>query len=1121
MARMLRGAGQVGVGVSGACEAVVRTVQALAEEVEQDEEKSFVIMQDDLKNFYNEVSQLAIRDVIMQRVPALARLAKYLCEGPDHATVFYGLFHPMVKSVGVHMGSTLAAAFSAVVLAHHVEEWQRRWAEEQARAGAMCNQLRGLGAEQAHGAEESEAYDPFGELVFSQEDSAGMEREAREGEALTPTRAAAVEGVVERAGAGPEEASEAGAIGEDVYFEPQEGNYCGLHAGNMMLGGPRMTQRDMRRAAESVLQELQARGQGGVVSRDSLISENGDYDVEVVRVAIRAQSGITLERLRPADAVALVSRPEWVLDNFRALVHNGRYHFVAVRGRKGQLLWLDPREGPKKISFGQFVRLIQREDVTMLIPAAAAAGTGAVQVGAAAAEARVAPAALDATAANSARREQAASVMSDATAVAADAGRRGADGSAVAGRSAGVKLLVNYIDDGARVALWDATMSYLKYMFKHARRDGIFFQPEKSRFFVAERGRQTARHFVECVVAQPWWPLAGATREQFACQVKPLTRETRIDILGAAVAVDEAERTGFLAEKAAKAVQRIDQVCAHLGGPLSKQLLYALLAKSLGVQRVGHLLRSMDVEGPALEALMPLQRRIEQVLLQHLLPSGFDASAPTTLPELARAVAALPVRSGVGAGLQDMRRVAPCAAWAAQNESCELQAELRRKPVGGDDVAEARERVLMLLPELLRKQAGGLKHEWHVAAAEARVQKLCGRDEAAGLSQARLAHEVERFQRMRVAELVEETAKELQERGGAEQGDTVNMWCVSAMEKAAAGCSPLGIPRAGSAPEGYRFPDKEFEVLMAMWMGLPVGVRRPCPTAQCRQQADIWGVHGGMTCGGASEGHAVRSAMARRHNELAKQLWAALRTGGIPAMLEQQGWDGSKKRPGDVTCDSEPLGLPGRRTIFDTTVVAMQAPTRLATVVKALGTQITGRPWAWVDGKGDVRQAVDAAAAGARERKLRLYTDMTVEKVGDGPDIVRPAGVLMPDEKLFVVAVSALGALGPKVEALIDAIAECWFQRGAASSVGMARISICRSWRWSLWKSCVGAVATRMRAAEVVGCASRWGKQRLNCPEYGYAWAAGRRLRSGRWAVLTVVFGTQAVIFNLVAINNC
>ena len=202
------------------------------------------------------------------------------------------------------------------------------------------------------------------------------------------------------------------------------------------------------------------------------------------------------------------------VESFRALVHTGRHHFVAVRGRKGQLFWLDPREGPKKISFGQFVRLIQREDVTMLIPPVAAAGAGAAQAGPAAAEAHDAPAALDASGARAARMEHAASavVTPDASAVAADAGRRGPDEGAVAGGSAGVKLLVNYIDDGARVASWDATLSYLKYMFKHARRDGIFFQPEKSRFFVAERGQQTARHFVECVVAQSWWPLAGATR---------------------------------------------------------------------------------------------------------------------------------------------------------------------------------------------------------------------------------------------------------------------------------------------------------------------------------------------------------------------------------------------------------------------------------------------------------------------------------------------------------------------------------------------------------------------------------------------------------------------------------
>ena len=92
-----------------------------------------------------------------------------------------------------------------------------------------------------------------------------------------------------------------------------------------------------------------------------------------------------------------------------------------------------------------------------------------------------------------------------------------------------------------------------------------------------------------------------------------------------------------------------------------------------------------------------------------------------------------------------------------------------------------------------------------MAAAEARVQKLCGRDEAEGLSQARLAHEVEMFQRMSVAELVDDMAKELQERGGAEAGETVKLWRVSAMEKAVAGCSPLGIHGQGSRQRGIAF----------------------------------------------------------------------------------------------------------------------------------------------------------------------------------------------------------------------------------------------------------------------------------------------------------------------------
>ena len=134
---------------------------------------------------------------------------------------------------------------------------------------------------------------------------------------------------------------------------------------------------------------------------------------------------------------------------------------------------------------------------------------------------------------------------------------------------------------------------------------------------------------------------------------------------------------------------------------------------------------------------------------------------------------------------------------------------------------------------------------------------------------------------MRVAELVEETAEGVA-RAWWRRAGRYRQFVVR--ERHGKGCRRLqsfGHPTGRDRARGYRFSDKEFEVLMAMWMGLPVGVRRACPTAQSRQQADIWGVHGGMTCGGASEGHAVRSAMARRHNELAKQLWAALRAGGM------------------------------------------------------------------------------------------------------------------------------------------------------------------------------------------------------------------------------------------------
>jgi len=98
----LRRVGQVGVGVKGAVEAVVRVLQSKVTEIEQDKEVSRIVVQDDLKDFFDEVSQLAMRDTIIERVPGLARLAKYLFEGPEHATVSYGIWRPLTKDVGVH-----------------------------------------------------------------------------------------------------------------------------------------------------------------------------------------------------------------------------------------------------------------------------------------------------------------------------------------------------------------------------------------------------------------------------------------------------------------------------------------------------------------------------------------------------------------------------------------------------------------------------------------------------------------------------------------------------------------------------------------------------------------------------------------------------------------------------------------------------------------------------------------------------------------------------------------------------------------------------------------------------------------------------------------------------------
>ena len=78
---------------------------------------------------------------------------------------------------------------------------------------------------------------------------------------------------------------------------------------------------------------------------------------------------------------------------------------------------------------------------------------------------------------------------------------------------------------------------------------------------------------------------------------------------------------------------------------------------------------------------------------------------------------------------------------------------------------------------------------------------------------------------------------------------------------------------------------------------------------------------------------------------------------------------------------------------------------------------------------------------------------------------LRSSGVLLPGEELFIVPVSVFGTVGTAVDKLWRATAECWAKQGAASSVGMARVTIQRAWRLSLWKSLVVSLAARSRAS--------------------------------------------------------
>ena len=70
---------------------------------------------------------------------------------------------------------------------------------------------------------------------------------------------------------------------------------------------------------------------------------------------------------------------------------------------------------------------------------------------------------------------------------------------------------------------------------------------------------------------------------------------------------------------------------------------------------------------------------------------------------------------------------------------------------------------------------------------------------------------------MRADEAVDITAEELKRRGACT--DFATQWRVSAMEKQAAGFSPLALSRSAAAADGCRFSDEEFVLLLALWLG--------------------------------------------------------------------------------------------------------------------------------------------------------------------------------------------------------------------------------------------------------------------------------------------------------------
>ena len=131
------------------------------------------------------------------------------------------------------------------------------------------------------------------------------------------------------------------------YFERQRDAQCGMHALNNAVGWAWQSIKDMQRAADVFLNEMES--EGSPEMRSQHIAPGGWYSSEVLATAIRSTSMHKIERVEYQLGLQLLHvNPDRI---YSSLVEGGvvnlkdKRHWVAVRFINGKLFLLDSQRG--------------------------------------------------------------------------------------------------------------------------------------------------------------------------------------------------------------------------------------------------------------------------------------------------------------------------------------------------------------------------------------------------------------------------------------------------------------------------------------------------------------------------------------------------------------------------------------------------------------------------------------------------------------------------------------------------------------------------------------------------------------------------------------------------------